>query len=149
MWAYVAYIALGLTAGFLSALFGIGGGVILVPALILVLAVPAKAATATSLAYIIPIAIYGCARQWSMGLDIRWLYALLAVPLGLVGTEIGSRTKQHLSDARLQILFGLLLVGLGIYLALRGRAEMNAQRSSAAPSPTAQTSAPTPGAPAS
>ncbi len=144
MWAYVAYVALGLVAGFLSALFGIGGGVILVPTLILVLAVPAKAATATSLAYIIPIAIFGCTRQWYMGQDIRWLYALLAVPLGLVGAEVGSRAKQHLSSAQLQVLFGLLLVCLGVYLALQGRAAMRAQSPASSAAPASASTPPAP-----
>jgi hypothetical protein len=128
VWAYAAYIVIGLVAGFLSALFGIGGGVILVPGMILALAVPAKAATAPSLAYIAPIAVYGTLRQWSMGQDIQWLLALIALPLGLLGTELGSRLKQHLPNAHLQILFGLLLVALGIHLAFRGRADLNKQR---------------------
>jgi uncharacterized membrane protein YfcA len=138
MWAYAAYVVIGLMAGFLSAIFGIGGGVILVPTLILVLAVPAKAATATSLAYIVPIALYGTVRQWYMGQDIRWLLALLAVPLGLIGAELGSRVKQYMSNAQVQILFGLLLIGLGIYLGLRGRAEFNSQRLAAAGRPSTE-----------
>lgn len=146
MWAYAAFILIGLIAGFLSALFGIGGGVILVPAMILVLALPAKTATATSLAYIAPIAIFGSLRQWHMGQDIRWMLALIALPLGILGAELGSRVKQYLSNANLQILFGLLLVALGIHLALRGRAELIKQQVSDAAGRSTEAPAQAPGA---
>ena len=65
-------IVLGVTAGVLSGLFGIGGGIILVPALALVLGLDHVEAEATSLLAIIPVAAVGAWRQKSYGnLDVR------------------------------------------------------------------------------
>ena len=56
---YAIYMVVGLVAGFSSSLLGIGGGVVLVPMLLLIFRLPAHVATATSLAYIAPVALYG------------------------------------------------------------------------------------------
>jgi len=120
MWIWITYVVLGLVAGFTSALLGIGGGIVMVPTLITLFAMPAKTATATSLAYIVPIALYGTLKQWHGGQDIRWLLALAAVPLGIVGAELGVRAKQHLSNAHLQIVFGLFLILVGAHLGYQG-----------------------------
>jgi uncharacterized membrane protein YfcA len=124
MWHWTAYIAMGLVAGFASALLGVGGGVVMVPTLIMIFAVPAKTATATSLAYIVPIALYGTLKQWYGGQDVRWLLALAAVPLGLVGAELGVRAKQHLSNAHLQIIFAVFLILIGLHLGRQGWADL-------------------------
>jgi len=131
MWQYVTYVGVGLAAGFASALLGIGGGVIMVPALILLLALPAKAATATSLAYIAPVALYGTLKQWHMGQDIRWLLVLLAVPAGLAGAELGSRAKQVISGGYLQILFAAVMILAGVRLGLRGFAAVHGSQGAA------------------
>jgi hypothetical protein len=124
MASYAIYIAFGVVAGFTSALLGIGGGVVLVPAMIMVFALPAKTATATSLAYIVPIALYGVLKQWHDGAEIRWGLALMAVPLGLVGAELGIRAKQHLSNAWVQVIFAALMMAVGLRLGLQGLAAL-------------------------
>ncbi len=120
MWHYVAFMLVGLAAGFSSALLGIGGGVIMVPMLILLFALDAKAATATSLVYIVPVALYGALKQWHMGQDIRWLLVAVALPAGLLGAELGSRAKQVISNAHLQIVFAALMIVIGLRLGLQG-----------------------------
>lgn len=148
MWNYAAYILLALVAGLTSALFGIGGGIVLVPALIMFFAVPARVATTTALAYIAPIALYGILRQWHMGLECRWALALAAVPIGLLGAELGSRAKQHMPNAQLQALFGLLLIAVGVHLALQGWGAMRKQKLSAANPRQAQAASQEQGPPA-
>jgi uncharacterized membrane protein YfcA len=131
---YVACAVLGLIAGFASALLGIGGGVLLVPALVLLFALPAKAASATSLAYIGPVALAGAVLQWRRGEDIRWMLVLLAVPAGLVGAQLGTVAKAYVSNTHLKIAFGLLMVVVGVKLGLAGWSEMRDGRTARAQS---------------
>jgi len=128
MWQYVTFILVGLTAGFSSALLGIGGGVIMVPMLILLFVLDPKIATATSLAYIVPVALYGALKQWHMGHDIQWWLVAMAVPAGLVGAELGSRAKQLISNAHLQIIFAALMIVVGLRLGVRGCRALSAAR---------------------
>jgi len=138
MWHYVAFILVGLTAGFSSALLGIGGGVIMVPMLILIFTLDAKIATATSLAYIAPVALYGALKQWHMGQDIRWLLVVMAVPAGLVGAELGSRAKQVVSNAHLQIIFAALMIVVGLRLGVRGYRAVGAAQAAGTDQPAVQ-----------
>jgi len=139
---YVACASLGLIAGFASALLGIGGGVLLVPALILLFALPAKAASATSLMYIGPVALAGALLQWRRGEDIRWLLLFLAVPAGLIGAHLGTVAKAHVSNTQLKIIFGLVMVLVGLKLGLAGWSEMRHGRPDASSSTEARITPP-------
>lgn len=118
MGQYAAYVLVGLAAGLSSALLGIGGGVIMVPMLIFLFALPAKAATVTSLAYICPVALAGALLGWHKGFEIRWLLVAIAVPAGLVGAHLGTYVKGHISNLQLKVIFGLLMILVGVRLAL-------------------------------
>ena len=124
---YVLFVAVGLLAGFLSALLGIGGGVVMVPALVYLVA-PAmksapgaasamKLAVGTSLAYIVPVAISGALQHASRN-QVMWKVLILLVPCGLIGTYLGVRTGDVLSGPTLKRIFGVLviLVGLRMFL---------------------------------
>jgi hypothetical protein len=115
---YAAYLVVGLAAGFTSALLGIGGGVIMVPALIFFFSLPAKEATVTSLAYICPVALAGALLGAHRSFQIHWLLVALAVPAGLVGAHLGTHAKAHISAAQLKLVFGLLMIVVGARLAL-------------------------------
>lgn len=115
---YLAYVLTGLAAGFASALLGIGGGVILVPILMLLFVLPPKVATATSLVYITPVALYGALSLWLKGQEIKWTLALVAMPAGIFGAEVGAQLKKHISDTQLKVVFGLVMIVLGAHLAL-------------------------------
>ena len=145
MWQYVAFVLVGLTAGFSSALLGIGGGVIMVPMLILLFTLDAKIATATSLAYIAPVALYGALKQWHMGQDIRWLLVVMAVPAGLLGAELGSRAKQVISNAHLQIIFAALMIVVGLRLGIRGYRALGEARAAGTAQAAVQAPAEPPG----
>ncbi|NLW51296.1 MAG: sulfite exporter TauE/SafE family protein [Candidatus Brocadiaceae bacterium] len=124
MWTYVAYCVVGLTTGFASALLGIGGGIVMVPMLLLLFHLPAKAAASTSLAYIVPVALTGTLLQWRRGEDIRWILVLMALPAGIIGAQLGTVTKSHISNTQLKVIFGLLMVVVGVRLSLGGWREM-------------------------
>ena len=107
----------GVASGFLSALFGVGGGTIVVPALVLLLGFDAKAATATSLA---AIGITALAGTFSFSLfdHVDWDAAALVGLPALAGSIAGVRLQQRLSSRLLTRLFALFLVGVALLLVL-------------------------------
>jgi uncharacterized membrane protein YfcA len=120
MWTYVAYLAAGLAAGFTSALLGIGGGVVMVPILVLLFGLEARTATATSLAYIVPIATAGVLLALWHGDAPRWRLVLLAAPTGFAGAFLGRWAASHVSGAHVKLLFAVLMIAVGVRLGLNG-----------------------------
>lgn len=102
-------VLVGLAAGVLAGLFGIGGGVLIVPALVYFAAMPIKTATGTSLgALLLPVGLLGAITYWKAGnLDVR-ASVLLAVGL-FVGAYFGARLAQAMHPALLQRLFAVFL----------------------------------------
>jgi uncharacterized membrane protein YfcA len=116
--ALVALI--GLAAGVLSGLFGIGGGVIIVPILVLGLGFTIQQAAGTSLAaLLLPVGLFGAIQYWQAGQVNILNAAMLALGL-LVGAYIGARLGLSLPSEAIQRAFGVLLVVVGIRFALFG-----------------------------
>ncbi|MBA3893132.1 MAG: sulfite exporter TauE/SafE family protein [Gemmatimonadales bacterium] len=106
----VTYVAIGVVAGILSGLFGIGGGMLIVPALIILVHFPLKLALGTSLgALLLPVGILGAYTYHQHGnLDVR---AALLLGLGLLlGAWGGARLAHVLPPATLQRMFAVFLV---------------------------------------
>jgi hypothetical protein len=104
-------VATGLAAGFLAGLLGVGGGVVLVPAMVLALGFDQHVAQGTSLVVIIPAALSG---SWAHHRDGRLVLrdaALLAAG-GIVGAVLGSVFALSLDDVLLRRLFGVFLLGI-------------------------------------
>ncbi len=107
-------IVIGLTAGLLSGLLGIGGGVILVPALLALMGVSQAEAQGTSLAlFTLPVAALGAYTYWQHGhVD---LIALPAMAFGfLLGGFMGGKLAVKLPAATLSRIFGFALIIFGI-----------------------------------
>jgi uncharacterized membrane protein YfcA len=108
-------IAIGVAAGVFSALFGVGGGIVLVPLLLLLVSFRPHEATATSLGAIAITALAGVV-AYAFRDDIRYSYAaLLGVPAA-IGALGGATLQQRLSGRLLTLGFACLLVGVGIWL---------------------------------
>jgi uncharacterized protein len=109
---------IGLGSGVLSGIFGIGGGLLIVPSLIVLMGMTIKQAAGTSLAaLLLPVGILGALEYWRAGqIDIR-VAAVLAVGL-LIGAFIGARLALGLPSELVQRAFGVLLVVVGVRLAL-------------------------------
>ena len=104
-----------LAAGFFSALFGVGGGLIIVPLLLLVAAWDARNATATSLAAIGITAVSGVANYAFHGdVDVKYA-ALVGVPAA-AGAVGATALQQRLRVRTLELLFAALLVGVAAWL---------------------------------
>jgi uncharacterized membrane protein YfcA len=103
------FILIGLGAGVLSGLFGIGGGIIIVPALILIARLAPIAATGTSLgALLLPVGALGAWEYYRRGnLNVS---ASLWIAIGLfVGAWFGARFAQQLSPIQLRRMFAVFL----------------------------------------
>ena len=104
------FIAIGFLSGILSGLFGIGGGVVIVPALIFFARLTPITATGTSLAaLLLPVGALGAWEYYKRGhLNVP---AALYIAIGLfVGAWIGARLAQHLSPVQLKRGFAVFLV---------------------------------------
>ena len=101
--------AIGTAAGAFSGLFGVGGGTIIVPLLILWLGYAEREATGTSLAAIVIIALLGVAGHAAYGNVDLALGLLVAVP-GLAGVIAGTAVQQRMPERAVSGVFALLLV---------------------------------------
>jgi uncharacterized membrane protein YfcA len=108
-------VAIGLVAGFFSALFGVGGGIVIVPLLILVAGFDEHPATATSLAAIGVTALAGVVFYAFHGRVEPGDAALIGLPASL-GAIAGATLQQRLQGRTLSFLFALFLVGIAIDL---------------------------------
>jgi uncharacterized membrane protein YfcA len=110
---------IGLLAGVLSGLFGVGGGVVMVPLQMLLLGETIKAAVRTSLGAIVAIAISGLAQHTWNG-NVLWIPGLCLGMGGVLGAQFGTRLLPRLPDHTVNLLFRAFLIGLAIYMAFRG-----------------------------
>ncbi|MDX6505988.1 MAG: uncharacterized protein QOG06_632 [Gaiellaceae bacterium] len=118
MWALAAAGAVGLLAGVLAGLFGVGGGILFVPALTLVLGLTQLHAEASSLLAILPTAAAGTWRQRRYG-NVRWRAALILGLAAVAGVEAGVQIAEALPEHALRRLFGLLMLAVAAQLAWR------------------------------
>ena len=108
-------VAIGLAAGFFSAFFGVGGGIIAVPLLILVAGMPERAATATSLLAIAITASAGVI-VFSFRGEVEIRYAVLVGLPAVVGVLAGTAWQQRVRTSTLTYGFAALLTAIGIWL---------------------------------
>ncbi len=111
-------VSIGLVAGFFSALFGVGGGVVIVPLLLIVERWELRPATATSLAAIGITATAGVVAYAFHG-DVEPAYALLLGVPAALGAAGGSALQQRLPVRTLSLLFAALLVAIAIRMLLQ------------------------------
>jgi uncharacterized membrane protein YfcA len=114
----VRLVAIGLVAGFFSALFGVGGGIIIVPLLLVLCAFDARNAAATSLAAIGITALSGIAAYAARG-DVRVAYAALVGLPAAVGAVGATSLQQRLRVRTLELLFAVFLVAVAVWLLVK------------------------------
>lgn len=115
-WVKVGLIGLGL--GFLTGLFGVGGGFLIVPALVLLLGFGMRTAAPTSLLIIALNSFSALIGRWPLtGFDPG--LAAVLIGAGLVGTTIGGLLSSKLPEKALRILFAWLVIGLSFYVGWR------------------------------
>ena len=115
----IAAVAIGVVAGLVAGMLGVGGGVIFVPALVLLLGFPQVNAEATSLLAILPVALVGTWRQRGYG-NVR-LRDGIAIGLLAAGGAVGGVAVANAVPQRaLEIGFAALALGIAVQLLRRG-----------------------------
>ncbi|NLI98460.1 sulfite exporter TauE/SafE family protein [bacterium] len=111
---YGGIAVLGVVAGLLSGLFGIGGGTVIIPALVMLLGFTQHKAQGTSLAaLLLPVGLLGVIRYWKSG-DVD-IVAGIILAVGLfAGAYFGAGWAEKLSDIWLKRAFGIFFILLGL-----------------------------------
>lgn len=120
--AYVAFIGIGLLAGLLSGLFGVGGGTVIVPLLVLLLHFDQRLAAGTSLAAIVPTASIGVISYATTG-SVAWVPALILAAGAVVGAQVGTKLLPRISQTALRWGFVgfLVVVIVSLFLVIPSR----------------------------
>jgi uncharacterized membrane protein YfcA len=113
---WLIYVIIGALGGVASGLFGVGGGVVIVPALIYWAGFSQHQATGTSLAVLLPpIGLAATIEYYRHGnVDLR--AALILAAMMFVGAWVGAYFANQMKGPHLRLLFGVFLTGLGSYL---------------------------------
>lgn len=111
----VILIAIGILAGILSGFVGVGGGVIIVPALIYALGMKQHEAQGTSLfILLLPVGILAVMNYWKEGM-INWKFGIVVALSFVIGGYFGSKLALKLSPGMVRLIFGVLMA----YVAIR------------------------------
>ncbi len=110
--------AIGTAAGVFSGLFGVGGGSVIVPLLVLWLGYDSRAATATSLAAIVLIAAFAAATQGTYG-NVHVGDGLLVGVPAIAGVLLGTWLQQRIKTKAITLMFAALLVATAVELLVR------------------------------
>lgn len=116
----IILICIGLSAGILSGFVGIGGGIIIVPALVFFLGLSQHAAQGTSLFVLaMPVVILAVLNYWKTN-NVNWQYGLVIALTFVIGGYIGSKLSLKLSPSLVKLIFGVILAYVSIRLMLSG-----------------------------
>jgi uncharacterized protein len=118
--AYIArplwlVIAGGAGVGLLTGVLGVGGGFLVVPALVMLVGLPVQMAIGTSLIIIAMNSFAGLLGHLTNG-SMDWMVTLVFTSAGLLGTFSGMRLSRRLSPSRLQKAFAVFVVALAVFL---------------------------------
>lgn len=112
---YLLAAIIGLVSGVASGLFGVGGGIVMVPAMVLLMKLDMKVAVATSLVVIIPTSVANSILNHSLG-RIDWRMVLALAPLAVVGGLAGTWLKEQIPSLDLKRAFGGFIILVGVKL---------------------------------
>jgi uncharacterized membrane protein YfcA len=115
-----AIVSLGLATGTMSGFFGIGGGFLIVPALMLATGMPIMNAVSSSLVAVTAFGLTTAASYAWSGL-VSWKLAGLFVAGGIAGGLVGTRSARHLAERRgaLNIVFAVVIIAVALYMLAR------------------------------
>lgn len=111
-------VLVGLLVGVLAAIMGVGGGFILVPAMIYLLGMPTKVVIGTSLLQIIFVTAFTTVLHAVTNVTVDLVLALLLILGGVIGAQIGTRIGARLKSEQLRVFLALLVLAVCIQLAV-------------------------------
>ncbi len=112
-------VLVSFVVGFLSGIFGVGGGSLMVPTMIMVFFFPPHVATATSMFMILPTSILSSITHITLG-NVNWLYALALVPGAWIGAKVGVYLNMKLKSKTIVLILRTILVVVGVRLMYQG-----------------------------
>lgn len=107
--------AIGLCAGLGSGIFGIGGGVVIVPALVFIAGFTQHRATGTSIAVLLPPIGLAAVCEYARHGQVDWRAAMIIALMMVVGAYLGAVVANKTGEAQLKLLFGFFLLALSLY----------------------------------
>ncbi len=114
----IPVLVLGAAIGFLSSIMGVGGGFIMVPAMIYLLKVPTNVVIGTSLYQIVFVTAFATVMQATTNQSVDIVLAMLLMTGGVVGAQYGARIGQKLRGEQLRALLAMLVLAVGLRLAI-------------------------------
>ena len=114
----IPILALGFGIGILTSVMGVGGGFIMVPAMIYLLRIPTNVVVGTSLFQIIFTTAYTTIVQAATNYSVDIVLAFVLMVAGVIGAQYGVRVGQKLRGEQLRALLGLLVLAVGVRLAI-------------------------------
>jgi Predicted permeases len=114
----IPVIGLGFAIGILTSVMGVGGGFIMVPAMIYLLRIPTNVVVGTSLFQIIFVTAFTTIAQAMTNYSVDIVLAFILMIAGVIGAQYGVRVGQRLRGEQLRALLGLLVLAVGIRLAI-------------------------------
>lgn len=116
----IILVVIGILAGILSGFVGVGGGVIIVPALMYALSMSQHQAQGTSLfVLLLPVGILAVNNYWRTG-NINWKFGLIIAITFVVGGYVGSKLALRISPAIVKLVFGLIMAYVSFKMILSG-----------------------------
>lgn len=110
------FIGIGLFSGIIAGTFGVGGGILIVPGLVLLAGFSQHAATGTSLAVLLPPVGLGAVVEYYRRGDVDVRAALIIALCLFIGAWVSSHAAARIPDAVLKLTFGIFIILVGIYL---------------------------------
>ncbi len=121
----VILILIGLFAGILSGFVGVGGGIIIVPALVFFLGLTQHQAQGTSLFVLsMPVVLFAVINYWKTD-NVNWKFGLIVASTFVIGAYLGSKLSLKLSPGMVKLVFGVLLAYVSIRLIMSGYTAVN------------------------
>ena len=116
---YLLAAVIGLVAGVATKLFGIGGGTVFVPSLVVLLGIDIVTAVATSLFVMVPIALISSITSWTAG-TLHWALALPLILGIIIGAQLGPRIGKRIPKKRIRQIFGVVMLYAAINMIYKG-----------------------------
>lgn len=115
IWGTLLAFGVGMTSG----MFGIGGGSMMVPAMILLFGFPAHIATATSMFMIFFLSLFSSGTHILLG-HVEWIYTLALIPGAWIGGTVGAKVNQRMKSHTIEWVLRVILILIGIRLIWEG-----------------------------
>lgn len=116
----ILLVGIGLVSGILSGFVGVGGGVIIVPALIYVLGMGQLDAQGTSLfVLLLPVGILAVMNYWKSG-NINWQFGIIIALTFVIGGYVGSKFALKISPSLVRFIFGIIMAYVSFKMIISG-----------------------------